>query len=139
MGKEQIVQLIEAALQAREKAYAPYSRFQVGAALLCADGSIYTGCNVENASYPASNCAERTAVFKAVSEGKKDFLALAVMGGVQDGERLSDCMPCGICRQVLAEFAAEDLTVITGASAKDYRQYTLGELLPQRISKKNLQ
>ena len=77
--------------------------------------------------------------FKAVSEGKKDFLALAVMGGVQDGERLSDCMPCGICRQVLAEFAPEELAVITGASAKDYRQYTLGELLPHSFGKKNLQ
>ena len=139
MGKEQIAELIGAALQARKKAYAPYSRFQVGAAILCADGSICTGFNVENASYPASNCAERTAVFKAVSEGKRDFLAVAVMGGPQDEEPQADCTPCGICRQVLAEFAADGMVVITGTSTEDYRQYTLGELLPHSFGGENLQ
>ena len=95
--------LLEEALKARKAAYAPYSGFQVGAALLCADGSIYTGCNVENSSYGAACCAERTAFFKAVSEGKRSFRAIAVVGGKKDEEVLEVCPPCGICRQVMRE------------------------------------
>lgn len=127
------------ALEARKKAYAPYSHFLVGAALLCRDGSIYTGCNVENASYPASNCAERTAVFKAVSEGRRDFVAAAIMGGREGEESLEDCTPCGICRQVFAEFGDGDMVVVTGTSPRDYRKYTLKELLPHSFTGKNLQ
>lgn len=139
MEEKQIKKLIEMALEVREKAYVPYSHFRVGAALLCGDGSIYTGCNVENASYPASNCAERTAVFKAVSEGKREFTAIVVMGGMEGMKKLEDCTPCGICRQVLAEFADESMLVLTGTSPEDYRKYTLAELLPHSFTGKNLQ
>lgn len=99
--------LVKMAEEALKQSYAPYSGFHVGAALLCSDGTVYTGCNVENASYGASNCAERTAVFKAVSEGKRDFLRLAV---VSDGGGLTP--PCGICRQVLAEFCGPDFEIL---------------------------
>ena len=92
-------QLLEAAKEAKKYSYAPYSNFHVGAALYCKDGSIYTGCNIENAAFTPTNCAERTAVFKAVSEGKKDFLAIAVVG-----DREEPLTPCGVCRQVLTEF-----------------------------------
>ena len=123
-------ELIRAALEAREKAYAPYSRFLVGAALLCEDGTIFTGCNIENASYPAGNCAERTAIFKAVSEGKKDFAAICIVGG-REGEPPEYCPPCGICRQVCAEFCdAETFQIILAKNEEEYRTYTLGELLP---------
>lgn len=104
-------ELIDTALCAMKSAYAPYSRCLVGAAILCDDGSVYSGCNVENASFGATNCAERTAVFKAVSEGKKKFTAVAVVGG--RGGKVSEAFPpCGICRQVLSEFASEDMRVI---------------------------
>ena len=96
--------LIEMAFQGRKRAYAPYSRFFVGAALLCEDGSVFLGCNIENASYPAGNCAERTAVFHAVSEGKRRLKAIAIVGG-REGQDMDYCPPCGICRQVLREFS----------------------------------
>ena len=108
--------LMEEALKARKAAYAPYSGFQVGAVLLCADGSIYTGCNVENSSYGAACCAERTAFFKAVSEGKRSFRAIAVVGGKKDGEVLESCPPCGICRQVMREFCSSDLPLCWDAA-----------------------
>ena len=123
-------ELIRAALGAQKTAYAPYSHFLVGAALLCKDGTIYTGCNIENASYPAGNCAERTAIFKAVSEGKKDFAAICVVGG-REGEEPEFCPPCGICRQVCAEFCdAQSFQIILARSETDFKEYTLGELLP---------
>lgn len=122
--------LMEEALKARKAAYAPYSGFQVGAALLCADGSIYTGCNVENSSYGAACCAERTAFFKAVSEGKRSFRAIAVVGGKKDGEVLESCPPCGICRQVMREFCSSDFAVVLGRSSLDYNIYTLEQLFP---------
>ena len=104
-------ELIDIALCAMKNAYAPYSKCLVGAAILCDDGSVYSGCNVENASFGATNCAERTAVFKAVSDGKKKFTAVAVVGG--RGGKVSEAFPpCGICRQVLSEFASEDMRVI---------------------------
>ena len=119
-------QLIETAEGARESAYAPYSGFTVGAALLCADGTLYTGCNIENASFTPTCCAERVAIFKAVSEGKRNFVAIAVAGG-KAGERALDvCAPCGVCRQVLSEFARPDMRVLFS----DGSQTTLGELLP---------
>lgn len=123
--------LIQAVLNARENAYAPYSHYQVGAALLTEEGEIVTGCNVENASYGAACCAERTAVFKAVSDGKKQFRAIAIAGGMEGREPEDYAYPCGICRQVLSEFAREkDLTVIVVKSPEDYKEYLLSELLP---------
>lgn len=123
--------LIQMALNARESAYAPYSHYQVGAALLTDDGEIVTGCNVENASYGATCCAERTAVFKAVSEGKKHFRSIVIVGGMEGREPEDYAYPCGICRQVLSEFATrEDMAVIVAKSCDDYKEYSLSELLP---------
>ncbi len=124
--------LVRMATAALENAYAPYSKFKVGAALLCEDGSIYTGCNIENASYGPSNCAERTAIFSAVNEGKRKFKAIAVVGGVL-GKIDSICPPCGVCRQVLSEFCDKDMKVYLGRS-DGYEEYTLGELLPLSFS-----
>lgn len=119
-------QLIQKALRAKENAYAPYSNFHVGAAVLGKSGTIYTGCNIENAAYPVTNCAERTALFKAVSEGEKEFLALAV---VSDSENYVS--PCGMCRQALAEFCGSDFQILMCRSNGDYKIMTLEELLPE--------
>ena len=121
-------QLMEAAARAREFSYSPYSNYCVGAALLAEDGRIFTGCNVENAGYSSTNCAERPAVFKAVSEGARRFVAIAVVGG-RRGEVSPFCAPCGVCRQVLAEFCPSDASVILG-TPEDFRVYRLDELLP---------
>lgn len=124
-------ELIRAALEAREKSYSPYSHYRVGAALLAEDGEIITGCNVENASYGAACCAERTAVFKAVSQGKRRFSAIAITGGLEGKDPEDYAYPCGICRQVLNEFAGNDcFTVIVAKSVSDYKEYSLNELLP---------
>lgn len=124
-------ELIHKALEVRQKAYAPYSDFMVGAALLCKDGRIFTGCNIENASYGATNCAERTAFFKAVSEGYREFTAIAIAGGDREAQSLEYCAPCGICRQVMSEFCDSDaFLVILPRSEEDYKSYTLGQLLP---------
>ena len=123
--------LIEKALEARENAYAPYSNFMVGAVLMCQDGSIYTGCNVENAAYPAGMCAERTALNKAVSEGQKDFVAIAIVGG-RGAERVF-CAPCGICRQALSEFVQDDFLFIL-ETENEIKQITMVEMLPYRFS-----
>ena len=121
-----LTSLARAAIDAAQRAYAPYSKFKVGAALLAEDGRVFTGCNVENASYGLTNCAERTAVFKAVSEGATRFKAIAIAGGAGNV-----AMPCGACRQVLAEFCPPDAPVrcvsLDGAITKDF---TVGELLP---------
>ncbi len=122
--------LILAALDARKTAYTPYSHYRVGAALLASDGEIICGGNIENASYGATNCAERTAVFKAVSEGKRSFKAIAVAGGLEGEEPSDYAYPCGICRQVLSEFAEKDFKVIVAKSVSEYQEYTLKELLP---------
>lgn len=132
--------LIEMALQARELAYAPYSEYCVGAALLCDDGEIVTGCNVENASYGATNCAERTAVFKAVSMGKRAFSAIAIAGGKKGAQALDYAYPCGVCRQVLREFCdPKRMTVIVCRSVDDYIEMTLEELLPCSFGPENLE
>ena len=128
--------LMESAAAAREFAYAPYSSYCVGAALLAEDGRIFTGCNVENAGYSATNCAERTAIFKAVSEGARSFTAIAVVGG-RRGEVSAFCAPCGVCRQVLIEFCPPDLAVILG-TPEDFSVHTLGELLPFSFTKAEL-
>ena len=117
-------ELVKAAQEMLKYAYAPYSKFLVGAALLGRDGRVFTGCNVENASYGATNCAERTAVFKAISEGCREFLAIAIVSS--SGKYT---YPCGICRQVLSEFCGEDFDIIV-ANDKESKQFTLGELLP---------
>ena len=125
------IRLIEAALSAREKSYSPYSRYAVGAALLTVDGTVYTGCNVESASYGATICAERTALVKAASEGERQFAAIVIVGG-RHGERppLSGyAFPCGLCRQHLYEFSP-DMLVIVARSAGDFKQYRLADLLP---------
>lgn len=123
--------LIEAARQAREKAYAPYSRFKVGAAVLTSDGKIYTGCNIENASYGMSNCAERTAIFKAVSEGETKLEALAVIGDTN-----TPISPCGACRQVIAEFGIQQVAMANLKGA--VKIVTLEELLPFSFAKADL-
>ena len=116
--------LVDLAFSMLERSYAPYSRFPVGAALLCADGTVFTGCNIENAAYGPTLCAERTALAKAVSEGSRDFTAIAIAGKSADY-----CWPCGVCRQVLWEFAP-DLTVLVARGDGDYVKFPLRELLP---------
>ena len=118
------LELMQAALAARENAYAPYSDYHVGAAVLCDDGSVYTGCNVENASYPCGVCAERVAIPKAVSDGKRRFVMLAVAGSSAE-----KCTPCGMCRQFLYEFAL-DMTVLCGNADGEFDEHTVAELLP---------
>lgn len=120
-------ELLRLASEARKQAYAPYSHFRVGAALLTADGRVYTGCNIENAAYTPTNCAERTAFFKAVSDGVRAFSAIAVIGGRE--ETCAACFPCGVCRQVMAEFCNDDFRIILGSLAS-YCVYLLRELLP---------
>ena len=124
-------ELIRAAFAAREYAYTPYSHFKVGAALLANNGSVYTGCNIECATFSPTNCAERTALFKAVSEGVREFAAIAVVGakdGAPDDALVTS--PCGVCRQMLYEFGGPGLVVIMAKSEDDWREMTLGELLP---------
>ena len=121
--------LCAAAIEAMGKAYAPYSGYKVGAALLTADGKVYTGCNIENASYTPTVCAERTAIFKAVSEGDRDFVMLAVCGG-KDGRLSGAFPPCGVCRQVMAEFCSSDMPILLVTGEDSHTACTLGELLP---------
>lgn len=122
--------LIQEALDVRKMAYAPYSHYTVGAAVLTEEGTVYKGVNIENASYGASCCAERTAIFKAVSEGEGRISAIAIAGGMENAEPTDHAYPCGICRQVMREFAGEELKVIVVKSVTDYREYRLGDLLP---------
>jgi len=123
--------LIELAIEAREMAYCPYSGWAVGAALLTAEGKVYQGCNIENGGFTATNCAERTAFFKAVSEGEKNFTAIAIVGGTK-GEPLQElCYPCGVCRQVMSEFCHPDeFQVICAKSPEEYNVHPLRELIP---------
>lgn len=130
--------LVELAKDAMTRAYAPYSGYKVGAALLCADGTVYQGCNIENASYGPTNCAERTAIFKAVSEGQRDFVAIAVCGG-KDGVISGGFPPCGVCRQVMREFCEDDFLLYL-VDEKGYETHTLAAILPYSFSaKKHMQ
>lgn len=139
INKEMIPRLIKEALEARKMAYTPYSHFQVGAALLTADGKIYRGCNIENAAYTPTNCAERTAFFKAVSEGKREFTAIAIVGGAEDATEFDWCAPCGVCRQVMEEFCDEEaFEIVLARSVEEYEFYTLKELFPKGFGPKNL-
>lgn len=126
-------ELIKAAIKARENAYVPYSDFKVGAAILMENGELFTGCNIENASLGATNCAERTAIFKAVSEGNKKIKTIAVVGDLNNYT-----YPCGICRQVINEFAADDIKIIIGKNENDYLVKTMEEILPGAFSKEDL-
>lgn len=128
--QEQLRSLACVAMDMRERSYAPYSNYCVGAALLSGNGEIYTGCNIENASYPATNCAERTAFFKAVSEGESDFQAIAVAGAPKERKKLDYCVPCGVCLQVMAEFCDPDFLVIMVKGENDFTVKRLRELLP---------
>lgn len=131
--------LVARALHARLGAYVPYSHFAVGAALLTADGHIYEGCNIENAAYTPSNCAERTAFFKAVSEGQRSFCAIAIVGGPEGTEPHSWCAPCGVCRQVMREFCDQDsFRIIFGRSDDERQTFLLRELLPMGFGPEDL-
>ena len=130
MTKQELCAL---AIKSMGNAYSPYSNYRVGAALLCGNGKVYTGCNIENASYGATVCAERTAIFKAVSDGERDFSMLAVAGGT-DKEISDKFLPCGICRQVMAEFCKPDFTVLVVTGENSYKEFTLSELLPNAFS-----
>lgn len=123
------IELINKAKSAAESSYSPYSGFSVGAALLTKEGKVYLGCNIENAAFGPTNCAERTAFFKAVSDGERHFDKIAIVGG-KDGNFSDFCPPCGVCRQVMAEFCGEDFTVLLGNDSGDIKTFTLGELLP---------
>ena len=123
-------ELVKQALEARKLAYVPYSGYAVGAALLAANGHRYLGGNIENASYGATNCAERTAFFKAVSEGEREFIAIAIAGGIIGEDPVEYAYPCGICRQIMQEFCGEDFIIYVVKSEQDYQSYTLKELLP---------
>ena len=137
MTKDEKYQLVEKALIAREASYSPYSGFAVGAALLTDDGEIFTGANIESASYSPTVCAERVAFFGAVHQGKRSFKAIAIVGGMK-GNAVSDfTAPCGVCRQVMAEFADADFEIILYNGA-DVKTYTLAELFPASFSKNDL-
>ena len=131
--------LIKRCLEARKGAYAPYSHFAVGAALLCADGKVYTGCNIENASFSPTICAERTAFFKAVYDGVRDFDAIAIVGGPAGQSAPEFCAPCGVCRQVMQEFCdPSSFRIVLGRSDGERKVYLLGELLPEGFGPDNL-
>ncbi len=131
-------ELIQAALNAQKNSYAPYSKFNVGAAVLCDSGKIYTGTNVENASYPAGLCAERTAIFHAIAEGEKQICAIAIVGGLNFTTN-DYCAPCGMCRQVMREFAVpKEFLIIMAKSPTDYVEKTLEELLPMSFGPDSL-
>ena len=123
-------ELLELAYKARERSYSPYSNFAVGAALLAKSGKVYLGANVENASFGATNCAERTAFFSAIMAGEKNFSAIAIVGG-KVGEETDECLPCGICRQVMTEFCSPDFKIIVESKNKEAKVLTLGEILPR--------
>jgi cytidine deaminase len=130
--------LVNTAVIARENAYTPYSNFAVGAAVLCADGEIFTGCNIENAAYSPSVCAERVAIFKARSSGPRDFVAIAVVGG-KSGQKIEKAIsPCGVCRQVLSEFCSPDNFEIYLSNGAEIFTYKLKDLLPLGFSKSDL-
>ena len=133
LTEQKINQLVELALRARERAYVPYSHFRVGACLMSKNGTLYCGCNIENASYSLTNCAERTAVFKAVSEGYTDFTAIAVAGS-GNGDFSKPCFPCGACLQVLSEFCGDDFVIILSDG-----EYRLSDFLPKRFCEESME
>lgn len=140
MDDKQRKEMIVTALEMRHRAYTPYSHFHVGACLLGRNGKLYPGCNIENASFGATNCAERTAFFSAIAQGERNFEAIAIAGGPEASEPKDLCPPCGICRQVMVEFCEPgDFIVILVKSPDEYKEYTLEELLPQSFRPVNLE
>lgn len=138
MEKKQIKKMIDLAIEQLSFAYAPYSGFQVGAALLTKEGKMYTGCNIENAAYSSTNCAERTAFFKAVSEGERQFQAICIVGG-KNGVLTDYTAPCGVCRQVMMEFCNPDsFQIILAKDRETYKIFSLRELLPMGFGPDNL-
>ena len=138
MDKKRVEEMIDLAIRQMEFSYVPYSHFHVGAALLSRSGKIYTGCNIENAAYTPTNCAERTAFFKAVSEGERNFEAIAVVGGYK-GAPVDYAYPCGVCRQVMMEFCnPKSFRIITAISEEEYLERTLEEILPHGFGPENL-
>ena len=138
LSEAQVKELIEVAIEGRTFSYAPYSEFNVGAALLAKNGTIYRGCNVENAGYTPSNCAERTAFFKAVSEGVKEFDGICVVGG-KEGPLTAFAAPCGVCRQVMMEFCdPETFEIILAITPEEYKIFTLKELFPMGFGPNDL-
>lgn len=136
--EDRIKQLIESAIEARNNSYSPYSHFQVGACLQGKSGEIYTGCNIENAGYSATNCAERTAFFKAVSQGEQEFIRIVIVGGKKNQD-LIFCPPCGVCLQVMMEFCnPEEFEIIIAVSTKEYETYRLKDLLPVGFGKEKV-
>lgn len=139
MEKAEIQALIREAFEGQKFAYMPYSRFHVGAALRARDGRVFKGCNIENAGYTPTNCAERTALFKAVSEGVREFDAIAIVGSKVGEKNTLVTGPCGVCRQALYEFGGPKLTVIMAKDENDYIVTTLGDLLPYGFGPANLE
>ncbi len=138
MDKKRIEEMIDLAIGQLKYSYTPYSNFKVGAALLTKGGKLYTGCNIENAAYTPTNCAERTAFFKAVSEGEREFQAICVVGG-KDGVLTEYAAPCGVCRQVMMEFCnPETFRIILATSKEQYDIFTLKEMLPLGFGPDNL-
>ncbi len=138
MKEAQIQELIEIAVRQLQFSYTPYSGFKVGAALLAENGIVYTGCNIENAAYTPTNCAERTAFFKAVSEGVRDFRAICIVGG-KNGKLTGYAAPCGVCRQVMMEFCdPEKFDIILATGEDDYKVFKLKDLLPLGFGSENL-
>lgn len=131
------INLFMLAKDAMKNSYAPYSNYNVGAVLLTKNGNIYKGCNIENASYSVTNCAERTAIFSAIASGEKEFDAICVVGG-KNGEITDYAMPCGVCRQTLAEFCDADFKIYVGISEDEINEFTLGKLLPYSFDKSKL-
>ena len=139
LTKQQEQILMKTAIEYRKRAYAPYSKFCVGSALLAKDGRIFGGCNIENSAYTPTNCAERTAFFHAVSEGVREFEAIAIVGGKQGGE-LEFCPPCGVCRQVMLEFCnPKEFFVLLGTSVEQYEVLQLEQFVPYAFSSQNLE
>lgn len=139
MTEDQIKELIKIAVAARKNSYSPYSHYQVGAALLAKDGQVFPGCNIENAAYTPTNCAERTAFFKAVSVGVRDFTAIAIVGSPEGDEITQSSYPCGVCRQVMMEFCnPEVFQVIVAKSLEEYEIRTLKDFLPEGFGPANL-
>lgn len=134
----QPMELITLAIEAREHAYVPYSGFAVGAALLTKSGKVYQGCNIENAAYTPTNCAERTAFFKAVYDGEREFEAIAVIGGKKGAPISELCAPCGVCRQVMREFCNDDFKIYLSKGDGSYEAFSLTNLLPLGFSKDDL-
>lgn len=126
-------ELIDMAKIAANRSYSPYSEFRVGAALLAENGKVYFGCNIENGAFSPSCCAERVALYKAISEGERKFVSMAIVGG-KHGKFETPCPPCGVCRQVMSEFCSSDFMIYLGTDTDDYTQYSLGELLPATFS-----